>query len=232
MSNYNGLAIELSQRDGFVAACSATGEVSELEVQTQQRDTDAVMPAIHQVVDAVGIKPANLQFVGVSIGPGSFTGLRSAVAIAKMIALTTSVSIIAVESAVVAADTLGIEEPLLVVSGVKDESFWLSRVSKEGNCWQCDSGLTDVASLGNALGGVVNVVADSHISESIEAEIKSLKLKLHSLALSGTSLLRISATMFESGETTSPHLLLPLYPREPEAVRKWRELHGAKNKDR
>src|ERR1041385_9254514 len=60
--------------------------------------TRAIMPGIDAMFKEKGIAPRELAFVGVGIGPGSFTGLRVGVAIAKGLALGLSLPLVGIGS--------------------------------------------------------------------------------------------------------------------------------------
>ncbi len=47
-----------------------------LECDSNRSLTTQIIPTIHQVLDGVSLKVTDLQGLAVSIGPGTFTGLR------------------------------------------------------------------------------------------------------------------------------------------------------------
>ena len=122
------LAIESSQRCGGVAVRGATGMVRTITLESASGVDDQLMPAIKQLFDEVGAQPQDLSLIGVSIGPGGFTGLRVAVSTARTLAMTTGCRVVAVPSAIVAAmgysETEGDVATLL--AGRRD-SVWLTR---------------------------------------------------------------------------------------------------------
>ena len=78
------LSLELSQQFGSIAVRSATGETIVHDVTSGKRDDDDVMPAIELAMKELNLKPSDIAVVIVSVGPGGFTGLRTATTIAKM----------------------------------------------------------------------------------------------------------------------------------------------------
>lgn len=74
------LAIESSINDGTVAAMESGRLVREIILDTERRSTQTLAPAIHDLLAEVQWRPADVQLVGISIGPGSFTGLRVGIA--------------------------------------------------------------------------------------------------------------------------------------------------------
>ena len=78
------LSLELSQRFGSIAVRCANGETVVRDVTSGKRDDDDVMPAIESAMKELDLQPTDITLVIVSIGPGGFTGLRTATTIAKM----------------------------------------------------------------------------------------------------------------------------------------------------
>ena len=108
------LAIETSQRTGGVSLRDVADPASPIHVEmlrTQDRHDDDLLPAIDRLFTRLRLTPRDLaaasSAVAVSIGPGGFTGLRIAVSTAKMFAEILGVKLLAVPSALVAAEAGG-----------------------------------------------------------------------------------------------------------------------------
>ena len=74
------------------------------------------MPAIDFLMKAVDLKPADLDRISVAQGPGSYTGLRVAVATAKTLAYTLDIELVGVSSLyalAAAADFEGLVVPVI-----------------------------------------------------------------------------------------------------------------------
>ena len=225
------LSLELSQRIASVAMSTATGRVLELNIDNNCRKEDSVMPSIQQLASELNIMPDSLELVVISIGPGGFTGLRSAVAIAKMISLVSGAAIVPIETALSAVHNANIGTgPYFVVSGVKQDTFWLSKVHKNNNTWFCESAPSSSLELEQSIHTVKALFGDSYLPKSVTAFCVSKGIQIHESAVSAKSLLSLGVHMFQNDKDASvnPLELLPLYPREPEAVRLWKENNKAK----
>lgn len=80
------LALDTSSLVSSVALVNPTTLLAELTIQIRKTHSEQLMPHIAQLLEFAGIKPNELEAIAVSIGPGSFTGLRIGLATAKAIA--------------------------------------------------------------------------------------------------------------------------------------------------
>ncbi|MEX2544779.1 MAG: tRNA (adenosine(37)-N6)-threonylcarbamoyltransferase complex dimerization subunit type 1 TsaB, partial [Phycisphaeraceae bacterium] len=92
----HNLAIETSGRAGSIALGRGDEMLAERELGEHRRHNVALVTGIDALCAAHDVEPADLGELYVSIGPGSFTGLRVAVAAAKMVALAHGARIVAV----------------------------------------------------------------------------------------------------------------------------------------
>ena len=221
------LALELSQREGSVAMMNRDGSIESRAVDSGKREKDDLFPSIEEMSTSLGITPKELELVVISIGPGGFTGLRTSVAIAKMVALASKAKIVSVESAIVAVQQAQLGDgPFLVISSVKDDNCWMSTIQKKGNGWNCESRIASLASLRDEVAGMKAVFADEYLPEQASTLCSEQQLNIHPNNPDATSLLQIGLSAYKEGEFVGPNQLLPIYPREPEAVRVWNERHG------
>lgn len=86
MSAQLTLALDASTYTGTVALIDGSRLVTECEVAMRGEKEERLMPAVVQVLGEAGARPADLARVACGGGPGSFTSLRIAAAIAKGVA--------------------------------------------------------------------------------------------------------------------------------------------------
>ncbi len=95
------LAIETSALGGSVALAEDAGLLAERGLAAGQRSAQGLIPAIDELLRDAGRRVQDVGLIGVTIGPGSFTGLRVGVTTAKTLAY-------ALQSPTVGLDTLDV----------------------------------------------------------------------------------------------------------------------------
>lgn len=185
---------------------------------------DDLLPAIARLCERAGVKPREIGRVAVSIGPGGFTATRIAVAAGKMIAEVTGAMCVPVPSAWVAAchamRTGPYEGGLAVALAVKGPTAYVTEFDASefpvarGHGKLCTR--EDLEKLPSR--GVGVVLGDRFLEPLVTGGIRGLEVRLIGFdALSCIEMAGLSGPV-------DPAALLPLYPREAEAVTKWREL--------
>jgi tRNA threonylcarbamoyladenosine biosynthesis protein TsaB len=98
------LALETSGRIGSVAIANDGVVIAERLYPHGLQHASALVPLIDQLCQEHSLTPADLEEIYVSIGPGSFTGLRVGVTLAKSLAFATGARLVAVPSVRVLAE--------------------------------------------------------------------------------------------------------------------------------
>ncbi len=194
------------------------------------RHDDALMPAIDALFADHGLTPKDLATIAVSVGPGGYTSIRIAVATAALLAQAVGAGCIAVptDEGVIRRVDPGEAggRPVIVTLAWKRDSVWVRtyRVSAGGTEATMAGEVVDLASFADRFGREPSLlVADDEFARLLAAR---------GLVGPGWS---VVAPIFDplavleaaAGRTAAdPSSLVPIYAREPEAVTKWRELHG------
>lgn len=92
------LAMDTSSQALALALLEDDKVMAELTLNIKRNHSIHLMPAVDFLVESVGWKPADLERVAVAQGPGSYTGLRVAVATAKTLAYTLKIDLVGVSS--------------------------------------------------------------------------------------------------------------------------------------
>ena len=78
----NILAIDTSNSNLLVSLKTTTNTYNSPK-QTTSKHLETLLPNIENLLESAGLKPNNIDIIGVVVGPGSFTGIRIGVATAK-----------------------------------------------------------------------------------------------------------------------------------------------------
>lgn len=92
------LAIDTSNYPLGVAIIDGDTVIGEYITNIKKNHSLRVMPAIQALCEECGIKPAQLERIVVAEGPGSYTGVRIGVTIAKTLAWTLQIPLVGVSS--------------------------------------------------------------------------------------------------------------------------------------
>jgi tRNA A37 threonylcarbamoyladenosine modification protein TsaB len=169
-----------------------------------------------ELLSAHGLHPSDLARVAVSSGPGGFTSVRVAVTAGKVIGLATGAALCLIPSAHVAARR--IDHPSFAVAlASKGDDAWVTPI-RDG---RPDQGrLVGARHLEGLSIGLL--LADDHLPLPMREECARLGIVIERPTFDPVDLLHLSV----HADTVDVHRATPLYPRQAEAVRKWRELHG------
>ena len=103
------LAVETSSRIGSVAVALGEKMLAEAQLSGPMRHSAEILPAIRSLLDRFSREPKEIDQIYISGGPGSFTGLRIAVTMAKTMHIANAVKIVAVDTLdVIAANIIGL----------------------------------------------------------------------------------------------------------------------------
>jgi tRNA threonylcarbamoyl adenosine modification protein YeaZ len=206
-----------------VALTDAEGNLLAREaIDPAQAHRDDLTPAIERVCIKAGCRPRDIRLIGVSIGPGGYTAVRIGVMTAQVIAEATGAACVGVPTAHIAMESSVAHDAkqtttrVAVALASKGEKAYVtlyegSRVVVEG--------LMDGEMLASYSPGVL--LADSYIPAGFKAQpaLGGIIAPLHLDPLFAARLASVYTPCAD------PATLMPLYPREPEAVTKWRALH-------
>lgn len=216
----------------------ASASVSEESSGPKQRNEDRLMLAIDQAMNAAGLAPRQIKRIAVSVGPGGFTSVRLAVTTAKCIAEATGAQCFAVPTTLVAAYRFMAH---LAANAQPTAPFAIALASKGDDAYIQAFEVRDASPVPLTQGQVLDaaaferlahtsrittLLADGFLPAPIRDCAARLNIAIAPIALDPVACLAASRTI----EPVDPVALLPIYPREPEAVTKWRALHADKKR--
>lgn len=219
----HNLAIETSSRVGSVSlGCGDTLLESASLGEPMRHNTD-LMPTIDRLCAAHRVSPRDLGEVYISIGPGSFTGLRIAVTVAKMFSRALGSHIVAVPSLDVVAENAPADCRLVAVClNAKRGQCFTGVYERNGDTWRLRIGpsLLTPAELCDAAARPFGVIGDHLPEHDWPADVTLMNAEL--ATPQSTVVWRLGRERANRGEFADPMQLVPLYVRLAEAEEKWR----------
>jgi tRNA threonylcarbamoyladenosine biosynthesis protein TsaB len=132
------LAIDTATRSAGLAVYDGTAVRAEFTWDTSDHHTVELMPRIVDMLDQVNVSIDQLGGLGVSIGPGSFTGVRVGVAAAKGLALATNIPIVGVRSTDILVYAVKWCQPPLMVVVRAGRGRWIAARYVKDTEWRQD----------------------------------------------------------------------------------------------
>jgi tRNA threonylcarbamoyladenosine biosynthesis protein TsaB len=126
------MALETSDRHGSVAALWGHPDgvklVGQISITAAQRTAEALAPTLKELLENAGWTPSSVNLVAVTVGPGSFTGLRIGVTTAKVFAYAVGAEVIAVNTLdVLAAQTPASNKPLWTIMDAQRQELFAAK---------------------------------------------------------------------------------------------------------
>src|SRR5271163_3350540 len=128
------VALETSSRIGSVAVGAGATLLAERQFSSTMRHAVEMMPTLAELVKGQGWKPGDIQQVYVSVGPGSFTGVRIAVTAARALNQAIGCKLVAVPTVdVLAANAPTDIENLGVILDAKRGQVYAARYNRNAS---------------------------------------------------------------------------------------------------
>jgi tRNA threonylcarbamoyladenosine biosynthesis protein TsaB len=125
------LALEATETAASIAALEDRQVLRTMRLDPQRRSAQTLIPGIQQLLTDVGWQPADVQLIALTIGPGSFTGLRVGVTVAKTMAYVTGAAVLDVDTLEVIAAQCTLDTPAVwAVMDAQREQVYAARFLK------------------------------------------------------------------------------------------------------
>jgi tRNA threonylcarbamoyladenosine biosynthesis protein TsaB len=120
------LALDTATRTSGIALFDGRALIAELNWHSSDGQTSELMPRLVQLMAWHGLQPPDLACIAVSLGPGSFTGLRVALSAAKGMALAHQLPLVGVPTLdATAFPHVGRAEPVCaIVEAGRSRVYW------------------------------------------------------------------------------------------------------------
>lgn len=231
------LAIETSGRAGSLCVSLGPRVLGRADIPAQTRHAAGLHVALDRLTREQGWAPDSLDEVYVSAGPGSFTGVRVGVTVARTLAWSTGAKLVRVPTVDALAHNALAADPrptrVVVVLDAKRRQIFGAlfewSAAEQAFVKRVDSQMTDPLAFLRDAGpaGEVAVLGEGvefHREAIAEAGVRVLPAALWPGR--AESVLAAGLRMAAAGDYCEPGDCVPLYVRLPEPEEKWRLRRG------
>lgn len=230
------LGLDASANTGSVALCDDDRLIVEATLDMNRAHSERLMVALDSVVNAVGYDIRSIELIAVSVGPGSFSGVRVGVTTAKALAYGLGVPVVAVPTPdAIAAGNRSLAGNLCVLLDARKREVYAARYSSRGDgdvarvgeirCAPVSEILCELAGrtlfVGDGAEAYRQTIADCIGADAVFGDRDSGICRASDVA-------RLGRRLFDAvpNPAESAHRLAPLYVRRPEAIRTREALDG------
>jgi len=227
------LAIETSCRTGGLALARGDELMKSAAFDASARHAAHLICRLRDVLAEAGLAPTDLDHVYVSAGPGSFTGLRIGVTVARTMAqMLPRLRCVAVPTAAAVAEnarTLRWEH-LAVLLAAKEQAVYACLFARRGDRI-LPEGPPVIAAVGDFLDRAPRpLTLTGEGLNQLQANGKQLTFAPPDLRLpTAEGVWRVGRAMAKAGRFTEYPSLVPIYARKPEAIRLWENRHSGRS---
>lgn len=219
------LALETTELIGSVAAMDGRNLLAQCELSRQQRTAQSLAPGVRSLLRQVRWQPSDVELVAVTVGPGSFTGLRIGVTTAKAFAYAAGADILGLDTLETIA--AGAPEPVpavtaivdaqrgeaVVRSFVRDEDGWFRPIG-DAELVDVDAWLEGLPSGTMVTGPMLGKLA-ARVPDGVSV------LDRPCWPPKAAVVARLAARDYEAGRRDDVFALAPHYSRRSAAEEKW-----------
>lgn len=230
------LALDTATLVSSVALTMPDTLVAELTIQTKLTHSELLMPHIDQLLKAARVQKNALKAIAVSIGPGSFTGLRIGLASAKAMAFALNLPIVGVPTLEALAYNCLLPEIYLapMLDAQKGNVYfavyhWHNGKLKEikpAGVGAFDEVLDELANMDKRV-ITMGESAVMYRDRIMQAGGKVTMAPAHLIMPRAASVGLLGYQMLNSGIQHEVMTMEPLYIRRSEAEELWERRHGA-----
>jgi tRNA threonylcarbamoyladenosine biosynthesis protein TsaB len=226
------IAIETSGRIGSVAAVCDGRVLAEQQFPHGLQHAARILAVIDDLCTAQKWKPADVEQLYVSAGPGSFTGLRIGITMAKTLAAVTGVKIVAVPTVRVLVENAPAEaNHVVIVLDAKRDQIFTAQFERAGDDWMerepahLDS-LTDMLARAPRPVRLLGEGIPYHEKFIDRTDTSVVVTPADSWRARAAAVAKVGWRLAQAGAFADPITLLPIYVRKPEAEEKFEARHA------
>ncbi len=220
------LAIETSGRIGSVALVDGGIVLGEDQFAHGLQHAAHLVPMIDRLIKSNQWSPSDIDEVYVSVGPGSFTGLRIGITLAKTFAFGGRAKLVAVPSVRVLVENAPAESKhVIIVLDAKRDQIFTARFERSASDWieREAARLDDLPSMLLRSPKPVHLIGEGipyHEKFLVKGDPSVVVTPQECWRARASAVAKIGAELSREGRFADPYLLQPIYIRRPEAEEK------------
>ncbi len=219
------LAIETSGRVGSIALGERGEIVAQEDFPHGLKHAAEIIPIIDRLCRSKNWGPTDLEQLYVSAGPGSFTGLRIGITLAKTLAFATGVKLVAVPTVRALAENAPAEvNQLVIVLDAKRNQIFTARFERIADHWveREPAHLDSLTTMLEKSPRPVHLLGEGipYHEKFVNADPTVVITPPELWSARAVAIFKIGMEMASRGEFAIPDQLSPIYIRKPEAQEK------------
>ena len=163
-----------------------------------------LISTIVDILKSKGLTPSNLDYIATDIGPGSFTGIRACVTVARMLAQQLNIKAIGVSSLEILSRVLG-ENDLVALDARKNKAYLYDKKVL---------GAIDLEEVDNTIKGKRLITDNSLLERFKTLSSEAISYQQNDYPL-GEILAKIAIEKIKNNENSDWRMLKPLYIQPP-----------------
>ena len=226
------LAIDTSSLVLSCALADTDKLVAEWTVQKRLTHSEQLIPHLDEMMKEAGVDKKEITGIAVSIGPGSFTGLRIGLATAKMASYIWKVPLVGVDTLEALAWNLsGSHAFILPLMNAQRGNVYAALYGAFPDIWE--EAPAEVAPIDGVIAAAVKhggpIIAVGECADVYKEKLIAAGISVaspHNRCCRAGSVAMAGIAKLERGKKDDPLQLLPNYIRRSEAEVLWEKLHG------
>lgn len=220
------LALETTERVATLAALDSDALLAESALDPRERSARTLAPGLQALLRQVGWRPSDVQLIALTVGPGSFTGLRVGVTTAKAFAYAVGAEVLGVNTLeVIASQAPADAAQLAVAMDAQRQQVFAGTFQRESDgalAWREPTHLADdlawleSLSPGMAVSGPVLHKIQTHAPPHVRLIDSSLWTP------KAQTVGQLAWRKYQLGQRDDLWRLMPLYFRDSAAEEKWK----------
>ena len=226
------VAIETSGRIGSIALAEDQRILAEEQFAHGLQNAAQIVPTLDRLCRDQSWAARDIEQLYVSAGPGSFTGLRIGITLAKVMAFATGLKLVAVPTVRILADNApGNARHVVIVLDAKRDQIFTARFERTGQTWQErePAHLDSLAAMIQRAPRPLYLLGEglAYHRQFTPADDSQITVAPEELwRARASAVVRIGHEMARENRYADPFTLTPLYIRPPEAEEKYAQQHG------